>query len=411
MKRRHRKMKNYLLCLISVLVVMVTVIYAQESDINLDIFGNSIVSTNNANFNVHFVSNNVTVNGTGTATVTDSTTAEINASGLSVKDDEFEAVFVVKNDSNGVAAEFDLSLTGTDTDVIQVTKTISKKQLAAGESATVTVNVLLLETVFENDLSTTFSGTIVAKPIENDSITNTSPDSVIATEESRFSTYTWSKIKQDIDNNKTDKYTVGDERTITINNKQYRVRLANTEVTSDCNGANFSETGCGFIVEFIDMPTTSAMLPSTETTTDLGYENSLARQYLTGTLYDSLPSDLKSVISTTKVVSGHNKNINSNYVTYDKLFLLSPTELGVYKYYDSTKDLTRTLDYYENSSSNHDLRIKYSNNKAQYYWTRTPQLNSETAFYHVNNDGRMAAQNFTTARGIAPAFRIKKENS
>ena len=411
MKRRHKKINNYLICFVAVVIMVITIAYAQVDSLLLNISGLGGVSVDSENFNVHFVANDVTISGTGNATVIDDTTAQISASGLTKKTDEFEAVFVVKNDSNDIAAEFDLELINSDTDYIKVTKTIEKKQLAAGESATVTINVELLQTIFEDEFVATISGKIKAKPIENDSVNDQDPVTVTGIEETRFNTYSWDKIKQDINNNNLDKYNIGDEKVITISNKDYRVRLVNKNVTSDCNNTNYSETGCGFVVEFIDMPTTMAMLASTETTTDIGYTNSLVRQYLIGTFYNSLPTELKDVIATTRVVSGHGKNMTTNYITNDAVFSLSPNELGVYKYYDSTKDLTRTLDYYKDSSSNNNIRIKYYNSKAQWYWTRTAQLDSDTAFYHVNNDGRVAAQNFTTDRGVAPAFRIKKDTN
>lgn len=409
MRRRHKRIKNYIICLIVVFILAITIGYAQIDSIVLNIFGSGTSAVNDQNFNVHFT-NVALVTGTGSATVIDGTTAEITASGLSVKDDEFEAEFFVKNDSRGIAAEFDLVLNNTDTDYIRVTKTIEKKQLAAGETASVTVKVVLLQTVFENDFTSTITGTIIAKPLDNDSITNTDPESVIGLEESRFNSYSWDKIKQDVDNDRLDNYNVGDTKIISVSNKDYRVRLVNKDTTSDCSNSNYSETGCGFIVEFLDMPVTMSMLESTETTSNPGYENSLPRQYL-NTLYNSFPQELQSVIATTRVVSGHNNNVSNNYVTNDKLFLLSPTELGVYKYYDSTNGYTRTLDYYKDSSSNNNIRLKYYGKDSFWYWTRTAQLDSSTAFYHVNNDGRVAAQNFTTERGIAPAFRIKKENN
>lgn len=192
------------------------------------------------------------------------------------------------------------------------------------------------------------------------------------------------------------------------------MRLVNTSTESYCTNTNYSETACGFVVEFLDIPSNNGMLPSTETANALGYVPSTVRSYMNETFYQSLPEDVRNVISQTRVVSGHGPNQTINAITNDYLYAPSPVELGINKpTQDSTNSLTKKLDLYAKNSSDDTLRIKYYNTKANAYWTRSASLESKVAFFFINLDGKAAAlaQSPSTSRGIAPMFRIGKSQN
>ena len=151
----------------------------------------------------------------------------------------------------------------------------------------------------------------------------------------------------------------------------------NTSTEDYCSNASYSQTACGFVVEFMDLPAKKGMLPSTETTNTLGYGQSTLRSYMNETLYPTLPEDLRGVITPTRVISGHNSSQSSNVTTNDYLYAPAPIELGVNKpTQDSINGLTKKFDLYAKNSSDDTLRIKYYKSNANAYWTRSISLES-----------------------------------
>ena len=73
------------------------------------------------------------------------------------------------------------------------------------------------------------------------------------------------------------------------------------------------------------------------------------RTYLNRTIYDSLPSELQSIVATTKVISGHGSTSGeTNFETQDKLYLLNAQEVWNGNSYDTSVGTTKQLDYYKN---------------------------------------------------------------
>lgn len=54
-------------------------------------------------------------------------------------------------------------------------------------------------------------------------------------------------------NTSSDVYKVGDTKQILIGNKSYKVRIANKSTPEECTREDFSQTTCGFVVEFVDI--------------------------------------------------------------------------------------------------------------------------------------------------------------
>lgn len=411
MVNRNKKIKKYLIIFTIVSFFTITIGFADTSGILMNIIGNGKAVADANNYNVHFVNETVPTVGEGSARVIDDTHAELTASNLLLKNDEFIATYRVKNDSNTIGARFSILLTNSNTNYFKVTATAGKHDLKAGEETTVEIKVKLLNTVFEDEIISDIKAVLTASPIDDSEAKDTKSISVVGREENFFETSTWEEIKMDIDNDDTEKYTVGDIKTITINNKNYRLRLVNTSTESYCQNSNYSETACGFVVEFLDLPAKKGMLESTETTNALGYEPSIVRNYLNNTFYQTLPENLRNVITPTRVISGHGPNQTANAITNDYLYIPSPIEIGVNKpTQDSTNSLSKKLDLYSKNSNDDSLRIKYLNSKTNAYWTRSASLESEVAFFFINIDGKAAApaQKPSIERGVAPMFRIGK---
>ena len=147
---------NYKALFVFIAIISLLIGYASISDILLAINGNVKASINQSNFNVKFiqetnVSPKINPSNMGTATIVDDTTSTFNISGNMRKGDSVVVTYKIKNDSNGIGADIDLSLINSNTEYYQVTETITDKQLQAGETTTATVTVEMIENQFEID--------------------------------------------------------------------------------------------------------------------------------------------------------------------------------------------------------------------------------------------------------------------
>ena len=235
-------------------------------------------------------------------------------------------------------------------------------------------------------------------------------------EPNSFATDSWPTIINAVKNNNIGKYNVGDTKEIDMGTYgTHTLRIANTSTPSACSTSGFSQSACGFVIEFVDSVTNSYMSGSMGVGTNTGgWPASVAYTTLNTNLYNALPTDLQAGIINTTVVSGHGSNDSSNFTSTDKLYLLSPKEIytDFNITYDTAKDLTRTLDYYVNkgvTTSNYSGAIKKSGSSSVWWWLRTASNNSSnstTSFYCVYSGGNPVITNAMNSYGISPAFRI-----
>jgi len=243
-----------------------------------------------------------------------------------------------------------------------------------------------------------------------------------------FSTDDWSTIVTNIKAGNISKYNVGDTREILLNgftNKEadsnglYTIRIANTSTPSECSNTGFSQTACGFVIEFEDIITTHHMNPKGEykgTQYDYGwnvdgYPASSMYTYIHNDIYNALPEELKTVIIPTYVVSGHGSTSGEeNFVTeQDKLYLLSGKEVYGSDTYDTAANLTRQLEYYSNlgvTTSSYSGAIKKLNGTANYWWLRSASSYHTGDFRDVYIYGGLGSNGAIYAIGVAVAFRI-----
>ena len=180
-----------------------------------------------------------------------------------------------------------------------------------------------------------------------------------------------------------------------------------------------SETACGFVVEFADIiekkEFNKADKENEYGTNNGGWENSELRKYINTTLFDYFSTELKSVISSTKVVSGHGGTDTQNYQTYDNLYLLSSEEIyGDFSYsnnsnYDTSTGTSRQLDYYKNvkvTMNNFESTKKIYNGNYLAWWLRSARNSNSNAFIHVRQNGEWGSNSANIPFGVSPAFRI-----
>ena len=208
------------------------------------------------------------------------------------------------------------------------------------------------------------------------------------------------------------KYNVGDTKEVDLGSLgKHTVRIANTSTPAECSQEGFSQTACGFVLEFADIITEHVM-NSTNTNVG-GWPASSMRSYLSTDIYNALPADLQSAIIDTKVVSGYgdDKNANrtdGNWESTDKLYLLSTAEVWNTIDYDTGRNNTRQLDYYTGVTTNSYSRaIKQLNGSNYLWWLRAARFayNSH-GFNCVGPDGLWGNSNAIAPLGVSPAFRI-----
>ena len=241
-------------------------------------------------------------------------------------------------------------------------------------------------------------------------------DALVYPKLTKFELDSWTTIATNVRNGNTGDYNVGDTKEVNLGTTYgtHTLRIANTTTPSECSTSGFSQTACGFVLEFADIITTYEM---NDTDTNVGgWPASSMYDFVNYDIYNSLPSDLKSTIIDTTVVSSHGSTNGENFTSIDKLYLLSLKEVysdwstNSYSSYDSAKDLTRTLDYYINknvTSSDNSETIKKYKTTDSWWWLREAHSNYDHSFFIVPTDDYSYLSTYAnTSGGVSPAFRI-----
>ena len=190
---RRRKNSKIMLGLL-IAVVALGVGYAAITGVNLLINGSASVNAN-GDFKVRFVrplssetaidnpvENAITISGHNadestmnvsgmSASITDDTTATFAAGALDEVGEYVDFTYTVVNESDDIdaALSFDIADVNELSNYFEITKTVSKNKIGAGETATVTVRVKLIGQPKVNDVEGTFRITLTATPAEEGS--------------------------------------------------------------------------------------------------------------------------------------------------------------------------------------------------------------------------------------------------
>ena len=246
---------------------------------------------------------------------------------------------------------------------------------------------------------------------------------------SSFATDSWSTIAYSIKGGNTCKYNVGDTKSVNVGTfGTHTVRVSNKSKPSSCSSSTYSQTACGFVIEFADIIVRYNMNPAGTYngknykygTNVGGWPASKLRTYLNNDIFKQLPRDLQNVIINTKVISGHGSNETSNFTSTDKLYLLSPTEVwgdwtGMWGSWSSTgsssgnevdtaKSSSRQLDYYvsKGTTFNNYSATQKSDGTTQYFWWhRSARYSDDIQFYGMRGYGHAYRDG-----GISPAFKV-----
>ena len=294
---------------------------------------------------------------------------------------------------------------------------------AITESA-ISSNIIQKNISIESSITHKYTFTILFKEINADQNYNQGKKfgGVLGIEESKasaspvaFATDSWDTIVSAVKSGDTSVYKVGDTKEIDIGNYgTHTLRIANTSTPSECSTEGFSQSACGFVLEFADIITTHNMNDA-----DInvgGWPASSMYTFVNNDIYNAIPSEIKNAIIDTTVVSGHGKTSGeTNFTSTDKLYLLAPGEVWTdWKTssgapVDTAKDLTRTLDYYTSigvTTSSCSGAIKKNGTSASDWWLRAASSYTTDSFFDVSTGGDWNNDYAGNSYGFAPAFRL-----
>ncbi|MBR2998151.1 MAG: hypothetical protein IKF37_03625, partial [Bacilli bacterium] len=360
---KNKRKLNYMILIIMILVVSIG--YAILST-NLNILGSSQISA--PTWDIHW--ENVSVK---TGSVTASTpvidTAKTTVSysvNLNLPGDYFEFTVDAKNAGtiDGMISAVSNKLNGTEITTLPnyLEYSVSYSDgiaiqnnhlLESGKTETYKVRVGYKKDISATDLPSTeqtlnltFSVTYVQA--DDNAVKPDHPES--------FETDSWNTIVNAVKTGNASVYNVGDTKTVDMGTLGiHTLRIANKSTPSECSTTGFSQTACGYVLEFADIITTNVM-NSTNTNVG-GWPASAMRTYVNTDIYNALPTELKNGIIDITVVSGHGSTAGeANFTSTDKLYLLSTHEVwedvdgntssGIDRY-DTAYANTRQLDYYK----------------------------------------------------------------
>lgn len=241
-----------------------------------------------------------------------------------------------------------------------------------------------------------------------------------------FAIDSWETIAKNVKNGNIGNYPVGAEKDVEIDGKSYTVRVANNTKPEECTREDFSQTACGFVVEFVDIVEDRAV-NSIEQSISKWTDTELY-SYLNNEFIKKLPTDLQNVIIDTKVITSYggfipdtgNYDKNSsredgNWETVDKVYLLSKREVmeltPTIDYtdveFDPIYNSSRQLDYYKNKGvtdmNNTFYLLKYNGTSDWWWWLRASPNDNRSLYVDVYGIGN---SEISDEKGVAPAFRI-----
>ena len=395
---------------IIVAIILMSIGFAAVST-TLIINGNAKVSENEEDFSVIFTA--ASLDGKDVySTVVDDTKKIITfeTSELKTLNQTSILTYEVTNNSSNYDAEVSVTCVPKNGTTAKYTSIKNKLEndatvVKAKESVNGTLTVNLDKTSTE-EVSEEYTCKLEFDAVERDTLGKNIPDPLSFTSDS------WTTIQKAVQTGNTSKYNIGDTKEVDLGELgTHTVRISNM---SECTNGETSETACGFVVEFADI--ISEQKFNNAYTNVGGWRNSAVRTYMNQTIYNYLPKDLQSVISSTKVISSHGSTSGeTNFETQDKLYLLSAHEVyenganNQISMYDTTYNETRQLDYYKNSSTttnNYATTIKQYNGTDSNWWLRSAHSDASASFFSVSNNGSWSAESAFSFRGISPSFRI-----
>ena len=227
-----------------------------------------------------------------------------------------------------------------------------------------------------------------------------------------FETDSWSTIISNVKSGHGSEYAVGSTKEVNLGSTYgtHTLRVANTTTPSECSTSGFSQTACGFVLEFADIIAKREVDDCDITHGE--WPSTTVRKIVNEDIYNSLPYELKNAIIDTEVVSElmyYSTGEEENFTSTDKLYLLNKIEIWANdSNSNASKIFTRQLDYYKKigvTENNYSGAIKKNGTNDLYWWLRSSISDSGIAFISVAKNGRPLYA-CDSSGGVSPAFRI-----
>ena len=295
----------------------------------------------------------------------------------------------------------------------------NNQELKANTTETYKIGIKYRDDIDESQLPTTDQTLNISYTVTYRQAT----EDAIAVDHS-FNGHSWETIINNIKSGNTNNYNVGDTKTVDMGSLgTHTLRIANKSTPTECSTTGFSQTACGFVLEFADIIDKHNYTSSPLGTNVGGWPGSELHTYLEGDFYNSLPSDLKVVIEPTRVISGYGNNgtDSANFVSENqKLYLLSGVEVFGADSNDTAASTTSQLDYYIGMTSEtgdcdwypgctttyYNRAIKQYNDTNTYWWLRPARSLNRNDFRGIRYVGYLSYASANNTYGVSPAFRI-----
>ena len=290
-------------------------------------------------------------------------------------------------------------------------KTIYASNKFKTDLVTSSSNMFYNSTLLVGGLGTTYNSSYVDKTYARIDGGTSRPGyfTDIANKPSTFGTDDWATIVNSVKAGNTNHYKVGDTKIVNLGTYgTHTIRVSNTTTPSECSNTNFSQSACGFVLEFADIITTHVI--NTTSSNKNGWPASSMRTFVNNDIYNALPADLRNGIINTTTISSYGSSDSANFLSTDKLYLLATAELYENgEDIDTAKNLTRQLDYYKSigvTINSYSGAIKKSGTTATDWWLRSFYKTNNQHVYSVQRTGRVAHSMANLSIGVSPAFRI-----
>lgn len=420
----NNKKKLMIAGIILLTIVGISIGYAYLLSV-LNITGQSKIEK--ATWDVHFENVNITsgsISAIKDATIDSNTTTLSYEIKLVQPGDFYEFTVDIKNSGTIDAMISEVLKTGLTQEQAKYlsytlsysdgTELTAKDKLVAGETERIIVRVELKKDITSDQLPSIDQNLNLSL-----NVTYVQADDSAKTISS-FGTHSWEQIVKNVRTNNTKHYQLGDTKEVDMGSLgTHTVRIANTTTPKECATSGFSQTACGFVVEFSDIISMYVMNSSTDSYqyghNIGGWPATEMRTYIQNTIYPALPTELQNGIIDTTVVSGHGSSDTSNFTSIDKLYLLSTKEVWGKEGTDPTVNddtaeiETRQLDYYSElglTSYTHSKAIKKNQDTATHWWLRSAYSSRMNNFCYVSRDGDWYNNTASSSGGVSPAFRI-----
>ena len=214
---------------------------------------------------------------------------------------------------------------------------------------------------------------------------------------SALADYSWSAIAAISESGQASNvWNIGDEKDITVGSETITLQIY------DFNHDDLSTSGKAGITFGLKNLMASTKAMNSSNTNSGGFTGSAMYTWLQGDLYNSLPSDLKSVIKEVKKkasAGSQSTTINTNSM---KIFLFSEVEcFGTTSYSVSGEGSQYPI---FTDAASRTKKLSNGSGSARGWWERSPVASSSTSFCNVINSGDADNNSASNTYGVCFGF-------